>query len=106
MRGAYEGKRILLDKEIVTLGRHGSNDLSFGEGLDVYVSRFQARIHRDQGLFWIEGWDWVRNGETTNGTFVNGINVDGRGRVLLGQGDRLRFGDSFFRFEVMADDRG
>jgi len=98
LKGAFAGKRIALTSDAIRLWRHKDNDLSFA-GYDKYVSRFQARIfdHRDQ--HWIEGWNWVNDCVTTNGTFLNGTNVDGRGRVLLRNGDKLRFGDSFFRYE-------
>ncbi len=105
LRGAFGGKQIILDKDIVTLGRHKDNDLSFSEGEDVYVSRYQARFYREKGQYWVEGWDWTRKAVTTNGTFLNGANVDGKGKLLLSDGDRLRFGDSFFRFEVIRNDR-
>ena len=70
-----------------------------------YVSRFHARIFREKGCFWVEGWDWVKNECTTNGTFINGKNVDGKGKIPLRAGDRVRFGDSFFRYETVALER-
>jgi hypothetical protein len=99
LKGGMAGTRVPLDRDLLRLGRHGDNDLGFG-GLDKYVSRFQARLFREGGRYWLEGWNWVQGCATTNGTFVNGVNVDGRGRVLLRSGDRVRLGDSFFRFEA------
>ncbi|MBI4860734.1 MAG: protein kinase [Candidatus Riflebacteria bacterium] len=101
LKGGFSGERLSVDKDFLTMGRHSSNDVSFADGKDDYVSRFQARVYRDRGCVWIEGWDWVKNGVTTNGTFVNGRNVDGKGKVMLRHGDRIRLGDSFFRFEMV-----
>ena len=100
LKGGYVGQRIPVDRDFITFGRHAQNDVSFGEGKDEYVSRFQARLYREKGMVWLEGWDWVKNGITTNGTFVNGRNIDGKGRVALRNGDKIRLGDSFFRFET------
>jgi predicted Ser/Thr protein kinase len=100
LRGGFCGQRIPVDRDFITLGRHQSNDVSFADGRDEYVSRFQARVTRDRGAVWIEGWDWVKNAVTTNGTFVNGRNIDGKGKVALRHGDRVRLGDSFFRYEA------
>jgi predicted Ser/Thr protein kinase len=105
LKGGYCGERIPVDRDFMTFGRHQSNDVPFGEGKDEYVSRFQARVYRDKGLVWLEGWDWVKNGVTTNGTFVNGRNIDGKGRVPLRNGDKIRLGDSFFRFETEGGER-
>lgn len=102
LKGGYVGEKIQVDRDFITFGRHQANDVSFGNGKDEYVSRFQARLYREKGLVWLEGWDWVKNGVTTNGTFVNGRNIDGKGRVALRNGDKIRLGDSFFRFETEA----
>lgn len=102
LKGGYVGEKLQVDRDFITFGRHAANDVSFGDGKDEYVSRFQARLYRDKGMVWLEGWDWVKNGITTNGTFVNGRNIDGKGRVALRNGDKIRLGDSFFRFETEA----
>jgi len=101
LKGAFSGERIPIDRDFITIGRHSSNDISFGGGRDDYVSRFHARIFRNKGTYHVEGWDWVKNEATTNGTYVNGKNMDGRGRVGLRDGDRLRIGDSFFRYDAL-----
>ena len=98
LKGGFAGKRIALGNDVIRLGRHKDNDLSFA-GHDKYVSRFQARVYRVREQHWIEGWNWINNSITTNGTYVNGVNIDGRGRVLLRAGDKVRIGDSFFRYE-------
>ena len=103
LKGGFAGERLPIDRDFVTMGRHSSNDICFAGDRDEYVSRFQARIYRERGCVWIEGWDWVKNGATTNGTFVNGRNVDGKGRVPIKPGDRIRIGDSFFRYEVSPE---
>lgn len=99
VKGAFMGERIELRSASVTVGRHPSNVLTFVDTDDIHVSRFHARLYLEGNDVFLEGWDWVRDDYTTNGTFVNGRNIDGEGRVRLRHGDRLRFGDTFFRFE-------
>ena len=96
LRGGYSGTRIELGADDLRFGRHQDNDVSFA-GLDKYVSRFQSRMKFIRHQYWIES-GYAAGGNTTNGTFVNGCNIDGKGLVLLKGGDKVRMGDSFFRF--------
>lgn len=96
LRGGFSGTRIELGTKPIHFGRHKDNDVSFA-GVDKYVSRFQSRITSIRNQFWIES-GYAAGGKTTNGTFVNGRNIDGVGFVLLKRGDKVRMGDSFFRF--------
>ena len=72
------------------------------EARDQYVSRHQAELQVIRGRRWLRGGDWDTGRPTTNGTLVNGQNLDGAGLALLRNGDRLRVGDSFFRYEEAA----
>ena len=96
IRGGYSGHKIELSDQPVSFGRHKDNDISFA-GIDKYVSRFQAKVMRLRNHYWIESGQ-TGQGVTTNGTFVNGRNIDGSGPLMLKQGDKIRMGDSFFRF--------
>ncbi len=96
--GGYGGEEVELpgDSE-VRLGRAGECEVGF-EGRDRYVSRHQCRIEVRRTCRWLLAGDWVSGRPTTNGTLHNGRNADGLGAQLLRAGDRLRIGDSFFRF--------
>jgi len=96
IRGGYSGTKIDIDERPLRFGRHKDNDVSFA-GFDKYVSRFQSRIKYLRNQYWLES-GYAAGGKTTNGTFINGTNIDGRGFVLLKNQDKIRMGDSFFRF--------
>lgn len=98
LAGAFAGEVLPLGDEPLLLGRAPACGLCF-EGRDRYVSRHQARLQRRRGRSWLQGGDWTSGRPTTNGTLVNGRNMDGLGEVLLRPGDRLRVGDSFFRYQ-------
>lgn len=100
--GGYAGHTLGLSEGKTFLGRSNECDLVF-ENKDQYVSRHQACLVSRQGCRWIQGGDWISGRPTTNGTMVNGRNVDGAPPVLLADEDRIRVGDSFFRYrEVPA----
>lgn len=99
LAGSFQGEVVSLPKEgEVRLGRAKHCEVSF-EGRDQYVSRHQAALRLNRGRRWVLGGDWDTGRPTTNGTLLNGRNLDGQGPVLLLSGDRLRVGDSFFRYE-------
>lgn len=100
--GSFRGEVLALPEDgSVRLGRARECSISF-ENRDQYVSRHQAEMSRRRGRWWVTGGDWTSGRPTTNGTLLNGRNLDGQGAVLLLDGDRLRVGDSFFRFEERA----
>lgn len=74
----------------MTLGRDGRNSIVVP---DPSVSGIHATISRDGN-----GWRVLDHG-STNGTFIGGRRVDGRGGRLR-PGDRLAVGAVSFRFEV------
>jgi len=85
-RGARAGARERFDKSIVAIGRHPINDLRFDAERDLDVSSRHAEL-RIVG----ERYMLVDLG-STNGTFVNGQQVDGE--RALHDGDVITFGDN------------
>ncbi|MCA1595138.1 MAG: protein kinase [Chloroflexi bacterium] len=95
--GIYMGRSFNLDSPVTEIGREANNRICLLQ--DAYVSRHHSRLFGDNGRFYVEGWDWASGKKTTNGTYLNGLNIDGQGRKPLHHGDTIRVGDTFFRFE-------
>ena len=84
-----EGSDIVLNSAPLTVGRGGQNDIEL-EG-DDFASAEHARFEpRQDGV-------WIADIGSTNGTFVNGIQLE-RPRKLA-RGDIIRVGETDFRFE-------
>ena len=98
--GIYVGRTFNIDAPVTELGRESNNRVCLLQ--DAYVSRHHSRVYADNGRFYVEGWDWLGQKKTTNGTYLNGLNIDGQGRKLLHPGDTIRVGDTFFRFEYQG----
>ena len=79
--GPNSDTEIPLSKPNVTLGRQGGNDVVAPEA---GVSRQHAEIVQKEGAF------YVRDLDSTNGTFVNKKKIDNE--YLLRDGDRIRLG--------------
>lgn len=92
--GSRAGQRAGFDKDVITIGRHPSNDFRFDPEKDPDVSSKHAEIR-------ITGQSaTLRDLGSTNGTFVNGQRVQGdRG---LGNGDVIGFGDAGPKLEIVA----
>jgi diguanylate cyclase (GGDEF)-like protein len=87
------GRRYLLDKEVVTLGRGRENDIVLPSDC---VSRRHARLERrDEAVF-------VVDLASTNGTFINDERKPVRERRLA-RGDQLKIGDTIFKHLTGAD---
>jgi pSer/pThr/pTyr-binding forkhead associated (FHA) protein len=83
------GKEFELDSSPLTIGRGGQNDVALEA--DEFASARHARIEpRRDGV-------WVNDLGSTNGTFVNGVQLD-RPRKLV-NGDMVRVGETELRFE-------
>jgi len=84
------GERLEVGTTPVTVGRAPENAVSLPA--DEYSSAHHARIEllRD-GL-------WILDLGSTNGTFVNGTQIDGRSRLRTG--DAVRIGDTRLRVEA------
>lgn len=81
VRGPIAGSRFMLHEEVTTLGREADSDVLLD---DITVSRAQAEIHLLGN--W---WELVDRG-SMNGTYVNGVRIEGR--VRLAHGDQLQLG--------------
>ncbi len=79
-RGPEAGTRFVIDREVVSAGRHPESDVFLD---DITVSRRHAEIvHTD------EGFEMVDVG-SLNGTYVNRERID---RVKLKNGDEIQIG--------------
>jgi pSer/pThr/pTyr-binding forkhead associated (FHA) protein len=84
------GHEFDLDSSPLTIGRGGNNDVPL-EG-DEFASARHARVEpRRDGV-------WVNDLGSTNGTFVNGVQID-RPRKLV-DGDVVRVGETELRYEA------
>ena len=82
-QGPEPGKTFALDRDLLTLGRDPGTDIAIS---DPQVSRQHARIRRQGGLVIIEDMG------STNGTFVNGLQLTGP--HTLSNGDEIGLGDA------------
>ena len=80
------GDVFLIDKDIV-LGRGGSSNIVIK---DTYTSNQHARVFVKNGQCWLEDMG------STNGTFLNDVQV--KQSIILADGDRLRVGGVTFQF--------
>jgi hypothetical protein len=84
-----EGTTFDLDASPLTIGRGGQNDVPIEE--DEFASARHARFEpRRDGV-------WVQDRGSTNGTYVNGTQLD-RPRRLT-EGDVVRVGETDLRYE-------
>jgi predicted component of type VI protein secretion system len=95
-QGPVPGKVFELVKDVVTVGRDVSNDITIN---DAEVSRNHARLSAQSGGYLMEDL------ASTNGTFVNGQRLIGP--KLLNPGDVVGLGETVvLEFGVMADAAG
>jgi len=85
-RGPNRGARFLLDRDVVSVGRHPESDIFLD---DITVSRRHAEFRRDAQRF------WVHDVGSLNGTYVNGKRADDQ---LLSTGDEVQVG----KFKLVA----
>ncbi|MGI8631223.1 MAG: FHA domain-containing protein [Solirubrobacterales bacterium] len=86
--GLDEGDRIDLFGG-VTIGRGDTADLTLR---DDFSSNMHARVLAREGAYWVEDLG------STNGTFLNAEQVSGQQRLT--RDDRIRIGDTEFRYEA------
>lgn len=86
VRGPNRGSRFLLDRDVITVGRHPDSDIFLD---DITVSRRHAEFRRDAHRF------WIHDVGSLNGTYVNGARAEDR---LLETGDEVQVG----KFKLMA----
>lgn len=92
IEGPVKGATILLGEQGITIGRESNNDLHLP---DLSVSRRHCVIE------WEQGEPHIRDLESFNGLFVNGVPVKHR---RLEHGDHLVVGDSHFRVVLIDDE--
>jgi hypothetical protein len=84
-----EGDEFSVDSAPLTVGRGDQNDVAI-DG-DEFASARHVRFEpRHDGV-------WVQDLGSTNGTYVNGVRIDGARR--LAPGDIVRVGETDLRFE-------
>ncbi len=84
-----EGTTYELDASALTIGRGGQNDVPIEE--DEFASARHARFEpRRDGV-------WVQDRGSTNGTYVNGTQLDRPRRLAVG--DVVRVGETDLRYE-------
>jgi clan AA aspartic protease (TIGR02281 family) len=83
--------------KVITIGRHGSNDVVINDGK---VSRHHLQIVRDDA-----GHFRVTDTGSTNGTYVNGRKISGE--TPLSPGDSIRVGNTALSWQAyFSDTRG
>ncbi len=93
--GDVEPRSFSIDRAQISIGTAGGNDLTLaGNG----VSRRHATLARRSGR-----WEVADQG-STNGTFVNGVKIDGR--AVVNPGDEIAFGGARYRIMRAAPARG
>lgn len=78
-----EGKRM-------TLGRDKRADIIIGDG-DKKISGIHCAVKWENGTLYV--WDL----DSTNGTFVNGVPIQGMGKVAVHEGEVIRIGTYEYR---------
>jgi pSer/pThr/pTyr-binding forkhead associated (FHA) protein len=86
IRGPNTGARFLLDRDLVTVGRHPDSDIFLD---DITVSRRHVEFRREAGRF------WTHDVGSLNGTYINGVRTE---RQALATGDELQIG----KFKLVA----
>jgi two-component system cell cycle response regulator len=87
------GRRFLLQREIMSIGRDRENDIVLESDS---VSRRHAKIeHRDARIFLLDL-------DSTNGTFIND-DPDPVTEVQLRRGDQVKVGDTIFKYLTGSD---
>jgi len=87
VEGPGEPNRVVLDKEVIAIGRALNNDIRLdNEG----VSRNHARLVRIDDEFTVEDLD------SRNGIYVNGLQVHA---ATLRDGDEVQIGDFIFAYQ-------
>jgi FHA domain-containing protein len=85
-----DGEEYEIDSAPITVGRGGQNDIAI-DG-DEFASARHVRFEpRRDGV-------WVTDLGSTNGTYVNGVRIDGARR--LAPGDVVRVGETDLRFDA------
>jgi hypothetical protein len=85
-----DGEEYEIDSAPITVGRSGQNDIAI-DGDEFASARHVRFEQRRDGV-------WVTDLDSTNGTYVNGVRIDGACR--LAPGDVVRVGETDLRFDA------
>jgi pSer/pThr/pTyr-binding forkhead associated (FHA) protein len=83
LSGARRGQRAVLEKPLVTLGRHPDNDIVFDERSEGLVSAFHAELHEIGPGRWVLDDRGSSNGTWVAGSRVTELAFEGRLEVQL-----------------------
>ena len=86
VRGPNRGARFLLDRDVVTVGRHPDSDIFLD---DITVSRRHAEFRRAASQY------WLHDAGSLNGSYVNGKRAE---EQQLANGDEIQIG----KFKLVA----
>ncbi|MFQ3549222.1 MAG: FHA domain-containing protein [Armatimonadota bacterium] len=89
VQGVYSGSMFEITSDNLTIGREASNPIALPN--DSTVSRKHCTVYKSGGMI------YIRDEGSSNGTFVNDIKIT---EQSLNSGDRVRIGDTIFRFEL------
>ena len=92
LNGDASGKAVLLDKPVVTCGRHHENDLALA---DDDASRHHCRFVLVNGSTYL-----IEDAGSSNGTYVNDTLVRYK---ILAVGDRIRIGKTLLEITTMEE---
>src|SRR4051812_28357416 len=95
LSGSRSGQREVLDKPVITVGRHPQCDFRFDAVADLDVSARHAEIRAADGGVWV-----IHDSGSTNGTFVNGTRLTTD--QPLRDGDVVSFGEMGPRVEMQG----
>lgn len=86
-------QKFPVDCRWVRIGRDPSNQIVLND--DRYTSRYHAWVTFDSNKFWLEDLG------STNGTLLNGGQVERR--ELLSSGDKIRIGETDLTFVLLSE---
>ncbi len=91
LNGPMKGKKIPLQSERVLIGSDPEVNIPL---LDMLVSKKHAEL-----LIKVDGSCWIRDLESRNGTFINGVKLAPNAERLLKNNDRIAIAQFELRFE-------
>lgn len=86
------GTLTILDKPIITIGKHSENDM--------VISDNKAVSKRHAYLLWENNHYYIMDRGSANGTFVNGIQIEKNEKVKISNGDTIVLADEKMLFKT------
>lgn len=107
IKGGVESKEFPIDSDIANLGRWDPDSGAFpdidlsNDDVDAKISRKHAKIISKNGQYFIEDFG------SLNGSYINrGDRLIPGEPAPLKDGDEVILGKTFFRFYILASDKG